>query len=178
MNAVTKFESMTPFVEIEINGEKQLGVDARSLHAVLGSKRHFSNWIKSRIEQCGFEENFDFIKINKKVELSKTGQIAIEYIVSTDMAKHLGMLEKTPQGHEIRKYFIEQEKISRSAIYGIQLEINKAMLKIEHVTDILSNAARTMVVLGKQTKPQLLQTLDELIAKAQPRLPFDDSELA
>ena len=173
MNAVTKFEAMTPFIEIDLDGEKQLGVDARSLHAVLGSKRQFSNWIKSRIEQCGFEENFDYIKLNKKVELSKTGQMAIEYVVSLDMAKHLGMLEKTPQGHEIRKYFIEQEKVSRNVMYGIQLEINKAMLKIEHVTDILSNAGRTLNVLGKQVKPQLMQTLDELMIKAQPSLPLE-----
>lgn len=174
MNAVTKFESMTPFIEIEIDGEKQLGVDARSLHAALGSKQDFSTWIKRRIAQCKFEENFDYISLHQKVERETGATSRVEYIVTADMAKHLGMLEKTPQGHEIRKYFIEQEKVSRNAMYGIQLEINKAMLKIEHVTDILSNAGRTLNVLGKQTKPQLMQTLDELIAKAQPRLPFDD----
>ena len=58
-------------------------------------------------------------------------------------------------------------------MYGIQLEINKAMLKIEHVTDILSNAGRTLNVLGKQVKPQLMQTLDELMIKAQPSLPLE-----
>lgn len=173
MNAVTKFESMTPFIEIEIDGEKQLGVDARSLHAALGSKQDFSTWIKRRIAQCKFEENFDYVKLHQKVELSKTGQTSVEYIITADMAKHLGMLEKTPQGHEIRKYFIEQEKVSRNVMYGIQLEINKAMLKIEHVTDILSNAGRTLNVLGKQVKPQLMQTLDELMIKAQPSLPLE-----
>lgn len=186
MNAVTKFESMTPFIEIEINGEKQLGVDARSLHAALGSKQDFSTWIKRRISQCQFKENFDFVVLHQKVEqardLSSTkkwsskarDQIRIDYIITADMAKHLGLMEKTPQGHEIRKYFIEQEKVARNAMYGIQLEINKAMLKIEHVTDILSNAGRTLCVMGKQVKPQLMQNLDDLIAKTQPRLPFDD----
>lgn len=171
MNAVTKFELMTPFVEIEINGEMQLGVDARSLHSALGSKQDFSTWIKRRISQCKFEENFDYIRLHQKVEANNATMI--EYIVTSDMAKHLGMLEKTPQGHEIRKYFIEQEKVSRNAMYGIQLEINKAMLRIEHVTDILSNAGRTLCVIGKQVKPQLMQTLDELVAKAQPSLPLE-----
>lgn len=173
MNAVAKFEAMTPFVEIEINGEKQLGVDARSLHATLGSKQDFSTWIKKRIFQCKFEVNFDFVVFHKKMENSNGGRPMTEYVISLDMAKHLGMLEKTSQGHEIRKYFIEQEKVSRNAMYGIQLEINKAMLKIEHVTDILSNAGRTLCVMGKQVKPQLMQTLDELMTKAQPSLPLE-----
>lgn len=172
MNAVTKFESMTPFIEIEIDGEKQLGVDARSLHAALGSKQDFSTWIKRRISQCQFKENFDFVRFHQKMEANNA--TLVEYIVTADMAKHLGLMEKTPQGHEIRKYFIEQEKVARNTMYGIQIEINKAMLQIEHVKDVLSNAGRTLCVMGKQVKPQLMQNLDDLIAKTQPRLPFDD----
>ena len=174
MNAVTQFEEATPFVEIEIGGELQLGVDARSLHKSLGSKQDFSTWIKRRISQCQFRENFDFVSLHQKVERDTGASSKIEYIITADMAKHLGLMEKTPQGHEIRKYFIEQEKVARNAMYGIQIEINKAMLQIEHVKDVLSNAGRTLCVMGKQVKPQLMQNLDDLIAKTQPRLPFDD----
>lgn len=172
MNAVTQFEEATPFVEIEIGGEVQLGVDARSLHKSLGSKQDFSTWIKRRISQCQFKENFDFVRFHQKMEANNA--TLVEYIVTADMAKHLGLMEKTPQGHEIRKYFIEQEKVARNTMYGIQIEINKAMLQIEHVKDVLSNAGRTLCVMGKQVKPQLMQNLDDLIAKTQPRLPFDD----
>lgn len=172
MNAVTQFEEATPFVEIEICGEVQLGVDARSLHKSLGSKQDFSTWIKRRISQCQFKENFDFVRFHQKMEANNA--TLVEYIVTADMAKHLGLMEKTPQGHEIRKYFIEQEKVARNTMYGIQIEINKAMLQIEHVKDVLSNAGRTLCVMGKQVKPQLMQNLDDLIAKTQPRLPFDD----
>lgn len=172
MNAVTQFEEATPFVEIEIGGEVQLGVDARSLHKSLGSKQDFSTWIKRRISQCQFKENFDFVRFHQKMEANNA--TLVEYIVTADMAKHLGLMEKTPQGHEIRKYFIEQEKVARNTMYGIQIEINKAMLQIEHVKDVLSNAGRTLCIVGKQVKPQLMQNLDDLIAKTQPRLPFDD----
>lgn len=89
------------------------------------------------------------------------------------MAKHLGLMEKTPRGHEIREYFIQQEKVARNAMYGIQLEINRAMLQLDHVKNVLSNAGRTLCVMGKQVKPQLMQNIDELVAQAQPRLPFD-----
>lgn len=174
MNAVSQFEAATPFVEIEIGGEVQLGVDARSLHKSLGSKQDFSTWIKRRISQCQFKENFDFVVLHQKVEQVSGAKYLVEYIVTADMAKHLGLMEKTPQGHEIRKYFIEQEKVARNTMYGIQIEINKAMLQIEHVKDVLSNAGRTLCVMGKQVKPQLMQNLDDLITKTQPRLPFDD----
>ncbi|WP_180128953.1 MULTISPECIES: antA/AntB antirepressor family protein [unclassified Acinetobacter] len=174
MNAVTQFEEATPFVEIEIGGEAQLGVDARSLHKSLGSKQDFSTWIKRRISQCQFRENFDFVSLHQKVERDTGASSRIEYIITADMAKHLGLMEKTPQGHQIREYFIQQEKVARNAMYGIQIEINKAMLQIEHVKDVLSNAGRTLCVMGKQVKPQLMQNLDDLIAKTQPRLPFDD----
>ena len=174
MNAVTQFEEATPFVEIEIGGEVQLGVDARSLHKSLGSKQDFSTWIKRRISQCQFRENFDFVSLHQKVERDTGASSRIEYIITADMAKHLGLMEKTPQGHQIREYFIQQEKVARNTMYGIQIEINKAMLQIEHVKDVLSNAGRTLCVMGKQVKPQLMQNLDDLIAKTQPRLPFDD----
>ena len=174
MNAVTQFEAATPFVEIEIGGEVQLGVDARSLHKSLGSKQDFSTWIKRRISQCQFRENFDFVSLHQKVERDTGASSKIEYIITADMAKHLGLMEKTPQGHQIREYFIQQEKVARNTMYGIQIEINKAMLQIEHVKDVLLNAGRTLCVMGKQVKPQLMQNLDDLIAKTQPRLPFDD----
>ena len=104
MNAIVRIETETPFVEVELNGKAQLGVNARDLHKMLESKQDFSTWIKRRITQCKFEENFDYIKLHQRVELSKTGQTSIEYIVSVDMTKHLGMMERNEKGHEIRKY--------------------------------------------------------------------------
>ena len=80
MNAVTQFEAATPFVEIEIGGEVQLGVDARSLHKSLGSKQDFSTWIKRRILQCQFKENFDFVVLHQKVEQVSGAKHLVEYI--------------------------------------------------------------------------------------------------
>jgi len=88
MNAITNFEAETPLVEIEIGGELQLGVDARSLHKTLGSKQDFSTWIKRRISQCQFRENFDFILLHQKVEQVSGTKHLVEYIVTADMAKH------------------------------------------------------------------------------------------
>ena len=176
MNAITNFEAEPPFVEIEIGGELQLGVDARSLHKTLGSKQDFSTWIKRRISQCQFRENFDFILLHQKVEQVSGTKHLVEYIVTADMAKHLGLMEKTPQGHQIREYFIQQEKVARSVAHSIQVEVGKAMQYFEQFNASLSNAARFLSVGGKQTKPKLLSDLEKLLKKAQPRLPFDGED--
>ena len=164
------------FSNVTLDGEQQLGVNARDVHAALEVKTDFSDWMKRRIKQCKFEENYDFIKVVKKNELSKTGQWVTEYIVSLDMAKHLGMLEKNDKGHEIRKYFIEQEKIARNATQSIQLEIGKMMQQIGQFTDSLSNAGRFLSVGGKQIKPKLIKELDALIGQAQHSLNFGNGE--
>ena len=100
----------------------------------------------------------------------------VEYIVTADMAKHLGLMEKTPQGHQIREYFIQQEKVARSVAHSIQVEVGKAMQYFEQFNASLSNAARFLSVGGKQTKPKLLSDLEKLLKKAQPRLPFDGED--
>ena len=65
----------------------------------------FDDWIAARINEYGFLENHDFlitlsktpnggrpsqdfIKLHKKIELSKTGQMGIEYYITLDMAKN------------------------------------------------------------------------------------------
>ncbi|MEB3855667.1 antA/AntB antirepressor family protein [Acinetobacter nosocomialis] len=49
MNAIVKIENQTPFIEVELNGKVQLGVNARDLHKMLEVKTDFSDWIKRRI---------------------------------------------------------------------------------------------------------------------------------
>ena len=83
--------SLTQFA---INGEVQQTVNACELHAFLQSKQDFSTWIKNRVEKYVFVENQDFVKLHKKMELSKTGQMGIEYYITLNMAKELAMVER------------------------------------------------------------------------------------
>jgi phage anti-repressor protein len=41
-------------------------VDARTLHIFLEVGKDFSTWLKSRIKQYDFQENQDYIRIEKK----------------------------------------------------------------------------------------------------------------
>ena len=176
MNAIVKIENHAPFVEVELNGKVQLGVNARDLHKMLEVKAEFSHWIKRRIAQCKFEENFDYMVIVKKDENSKGGRPTTEYIISVDMTKHLGMMERNEKGHEIRKYYIEQEELARQLKDGLQVRIGKLSAQVELITQCLSEAGRFLSVEGKQTKPAMLKELDELIKEAQPSLDFDQDK--
>ncbi|NPD92334.1 antA/AntB antirepressor family protein [Xylanibacter muris] len=51
----------------EKNGKK--AVNARDLHAFLGSKRDFSNWIKDRIYKYEFIENLEKDVYNSKNDI-------------------------------------------------------------------------------------------------------------
>ncbi|MGX2974450.1 antA/AntB antirepressor family protein [Ursidibacter arcticus] len=87
--------------------------NARELHQFVESQQDFSHWIKNRIDEYGFVENEDYIKIT--VRTGGRGRAKIEYHITIDMGKELGMLEKNAKGREIRKYFILCERKAKEA---------------------------------------------------------------
>lgn len=112
-----------------INGAEVNSVNARDLHRVLESKTDFSTWIKRRLEETNALENVDYMKLPKKGELSKTGQVAIEYALSTDIAKEIAMLERNEIGKKVRRYFIEVERDYKREVSPInQLEYMQLQL--------------------------------------------------
>jgi phage anti-repressor protein len=89
------------------NGKKV--VSARDLHDYLECGKDFSSWIKHRISKYGFSENLDYTVLTQMGE-PDSQRVKIEYALTLDMAKELGMLEGNDKGREIRKYFIKIEK--------------------------------------------------------------------
>ena len=122
------------FVLVNVAGQQT--VNARELHAFLGNKMHFADWIKKRIADYGFVENVDYVRVElaagfamaqtggdfadilheQKNETQETstcdfGQRGrIEYALSLDMAKELSMVERNAKGKQVRQYFIDCEK--------------------------------------------------------------------
>lgn len=90
------------------NGSK--AVNARDLHAFLGSKQEFANWIKNRIEKYDLVENVDYVVFDKSVKNSNGGRPQIEYALTIDAAKELSMVEGNEKGKQARRYFIACEK--------------------------------------------------------------------
>lgn len=97
----------------QIGGSPAQVCDGRELHAFLKNGKQFSDWIKHRISQYGFEENQDFSLVSPKSEI-KTGRggdrRSVDYHLTLDMAKELSMVENNEQGRKARRYFIDCEK--------------------------------------------------------------------
>lgn len=101
---------MKELIKIETNENGEPIVNARELHERLGNKRQFSDWIKKRIEQYGFNENIDFTTFSQNCEKPMGGRPTTEYALTLDTAKEIAMVENNEQGRKIRKYFIQVEK--------------------------------------------------------------------
>lgn len=88
-------------------------VSAKELHGELKVKSKFADWIKNRITKYGFVENEDYTTLSKILE---NGGKEKDYIITTDMAKELCMVENNEEGRIIRKYFIQCEKNLKNQI--------------------------------------------------------------
>jgi len=96
-------------IETQIIGTDEVNsVNARELWRVLEIKQQFADWIKAQINTLGLEENIDYITVHLKVNGGKFANI--DYIITTDTAKHISMASRTVKGKEVRRYFIEVEK--------------------------------------------------------------------
>ena len=85
--------------------------DARLLHKDLQVKTKFEDWIKRKISDFKFESGVDYFSNLRIVKHSK--KPVTEYLLTTDMCKELGMLERSEVGRIIRKAFIQKEKEAR-----------------------------------------------------------------
>lgn len=141
-----------------IANQSTLLVNARELHERLQSKQHFSDWIKKRITDYGFEENLDFIGVHTTMIteagfFGKREKEIKEYHITLDMAKELCMLERSELGQKARRYFIQMEK---EALQARQLpQVLPAKNTVEISTDKYIELLETQNQLLKQViKPQ------------------------
>lgn len=84
----------------------------RELHEKLRVKTPYHIWFPRMVEY-GFIEGTDYFTENKNV-LRADGiqmpQTQTDHIMTLDMAKHIAMIQRTPQGMAIRQKLIELEK--------------------------------------------------------------------
>lgn len=92
---------------LKVNSDTQT-VSARELHEKLNIKTPFSMWFE-RMCEYGFAEGQEFF--TKMLETSEVGgRPATDYEISIDMAKEICMIQRTPEGKQIRVYLINIEK--------------------------------------------------------------------
>lgn len=117
-----------------INNTEVNVVNARDLHEVLESETKFADWIKRRLYETDAVLNTDYIIVSQKretiTEYGKKTSISNEYILTTDIAKEIAMLERNEKGKQVRRYFIEVEKaykrdkIAFSQLDYLQIQLN------------------------------------------------------
>ena len=91
-------------------GRKEINsVSARELHKFLEVETRFNDWINRRIDEYGFINDIDYLKLSKS-DYTGSGQAPIDYFITIDIAKELAMVERNDKGKQARRYFIECEK--------------------------------------------------------------------
>lgn len=160
----------------DIDQTTEMLCNARDLHKFLNVGRDFSNWIKNRIKQYGFVKGQDFVLVRQNGRTNGKGgdRRSVDYHITLDMAKELAMIENNEQGRKVRRYFIQMEKQALQSTQSLTAQITETTITLKHFDDNLSHAGRYLATHGKQTKPRLKAKLNELLAKAQPFLPFSE----
>ena len=101
-------EVMEEAVRVQFTDERPV-VSARDLHQALEIGTLFRQWFP-RMCEYGFCEGTDYDKVYQKCDSSRTGQMEVDYLISTDMAKHICMIQRTKKGMMYCQYFLELEK--------------------------------------------------------------------
>lgn len=114
---------LVPVTDRSIGNDLCKTVNARDLHAFLDVKRDFSTWVKDQIERARLVKGRDYTSvpikgdaiINDLAGLRPGLDYTIEYHLTLDAGKHVGMISGTDKGFDIREYFIECERKLKSA---------------------------------------------------------------
>ena len=101
-----------PVYETDAGNKVVIG---RELYEKLKIKTAYTDWFK-RMCEYGFINGTDFSVFRKNEKNSVGGRPTIEHIISLDMAKHIAMIQRTPQGMAIRQKLIDLEKKVNSGL--------------------------------------------------------------
>lgn len=147
---------------LKINYETgQPTVSARDLHEALGIRERFSLWF-SRYSDV-FENEVDYQSVGKPTVVNNGAKRTIDdYLLSTDMAKHISMMTKTEKGKEMRQYFIELEKAWNTPEQIMARALKMANQSIESLKDRCK-------FLGDQVVEQ-----QQIISELQPKANYVD----
>lgn len=89
-------------------------VDARELHKVLQINTKFTDWFYSMVDY-GFVEGKDFAEFFSEKRKNKSGDFRgrpqKNFVITTEMAKHICLIQKNEIGMKCRNYFIAVEDL-------------------------------------------------------------------
>lgn len=111
-------------------------VMGRELHEKLGIKTAYKDWFP-RMAEYGFVEGADYFTELKNVRRDDGRQMPqkqADHIMTLDMAKHIAMIQRTPQGMAIRQKLIELEKETTQQIMAPMSKELQAIFVLDNRT--------------------------------------------
>jgi phage anti-repressor protein len=148
-----------------IGSETVQTVNARDLHSFLGVGKDFSSWMKVQIERARLVENRDFVKLTQKGER----QILVEYHLTIDAGKQIGMMSGTDKGFEIRDYFLACERKAHN-IHEIADPQTRALVKLLSDQDALRQEQSRQALMIEDVSNRLDSMTPRMTAAAITRL--------
>ena len=156
-----------------IGGEEINSVNARNLHEALEVKTEFSHWIKRRLKDSMAIKDEDYIVLEVSSNLTtlspKMTKAKKDYIITTDLAKEISMLEKTERGKLVRKHFIKAERDYTKALIAKNpkgdSEEKKSTLEAQHKRLFLSDETYPSTYLAKELGLSSANLLNEILHK-------------
>lgn len=126
MNELTVFSKDVIPVYTTDTGERV--VVGRELHERLKIASKYADWFKN---MCGygFSENEDYSSFSKNLE---NGGRTIDHILKLEMAKHIAMIQRTPEGKAIRDKLIALETNVSELSPELRLLINLELKQKQH----------------------------------------------
>jgi len=95
-----------------VENRKAPCMDARKLWERIGKPHgRFNMWVDHHIKPLLGNDN-GFAEISAKVTKGETGRPRADYALSRDIAAHLAMMANTPEGRDIRDYFLDMEDLA------------------------------------------------------------------
>nr|DAK78389.1 MAG TPA: AntA/AntB antirepressor [Caudoviricetes sp.] len=151
MNDLQIFNS--DIIPVYITDEGKKVVIGRELHERLHIAERYSKWF-DRMAGYGFENGLDYTPYQK---VHPQNQQEIEdHILTLDMAKHISMIQRTPEGKAIRDKLIELdtniENLSPELRLLIKLEVSQKQQqqalqdtnnRLDHIGDIIALDTRS-----------------------------------
>jgi phage anti-repressor protein len=106
MNDLTVFNS--EIIPVYITSEDKKVVIGRELHSALKIGTDYKDWFP-RMCEYGFSEEKDYSEITEKVAAQNRARTYEQknHYLTLDMAKHIAMIQRTPEGKAVRQKLIE-----------------------------------------------------------------------
>lgn len=135
-------------------------IDARKLWARIGRPhRQFRDWAAHYIKPL-LDRPQPFEEISAKVTPVRTGRPRRDYTLSRDTAAHLAMQANTPEGADIRGYFLDMERLALRLSERMGIRVAAIVGTDNKVTQTLTRRATDQAKAGNLRGPAKVVVLE------------------